>query len=212
MNNISLDKLRTLAAAVADAEQGSKAWDKATDALSDKFSPQCLVKLIDQLKAAQHEQAVNWEAATSLAEENGELKRQLEAAQRERDEYAESERRTAVRNTTLTDENYGLRAELKRRDAQKPAFTPEKKNLSNLPKRKPKGEQKIPVGTYCIFDGKYDKGFACRVLGYEKSGVTVQKISNFETTPRQVKEWALIPTTRENAYFAAKQRGDYRDA
>nr|WP_239553310.1 hypothetical protein [Pantoea coffeiphila] len=68
------------------------------------------------MKAAQHEQAVNWEAATSLAEENGELKRQLEAAQRYRDEYAEIERRTAVRNTTLTDENYGLRAELKRRN------------------------------------------------------------------------------------------------
>lgn len=41
----------------------------------------------------------------------------LDAAERERDEYAEGERLTAVKNVELQDEIYGLKAELARRDA-----------------------------------------------------------------------------------------------
>ncbi|MBK0003392.1 hypothetical protein [Erwinia sp. S38] len=92
MKNITLDKLRTLAAAVADAEQGSKAWDKATDALSAKFSPLCLVTLIDRLQAALRD-AQQLEAANiSLDAESCKFRQRAEAAE----------------------------AELKRRDAQEP--------------------------------------------------------------------------------------------
>ncbi|PRD14018.1 hypothetical protein [Pantoea coffeiphila] len=55
MKTITLSKLRILAVAVADAEEGSHEWDAATDALSAKFSPRQLVALIDKLQATQYE-------------------------------------------------------------------------------------------------------------------------------------------------------------
>lgn len=87
MKAIALDKLRTLAAAVANAAQGSKAWDAATDALSDKFSPRCLVTLIDQLGAAQREHEAeiknHRDHAVRLINERDQFRQRAEAAEAE---------------------------------------------------------------------------------------------------------------------------------
>lgn len=49
----------------------------AIDRLSDVLTLDVLSELIAALEQAQHDKLVNWEAATSLVEENEELKRRL---------------------------------------------------------------------------------------------------------------------------------------
>ncbi|EBA1163866.1 hypothetical protein FHA84_19435 [Salmonella enterica subsp. enterica] len=65
-------------------------------ALLDELEPMALAHLNLNLlcdvyrsayEEARHDGLVNWEAAVSLAEENEELKRKLEAAERERDNW-----------------------------------------------------------------------------------------------------------------------------
>lgn len=65
-----------------------------------------------------------------------ELIDRIEAAERERDEYAEGERLTAIKNVELQDEIYGLKAELARRDAAagEPVAWISERNLKDLGK------------------------------------------------------------------------------
>jgi len=50
---------------------------KTINATQRSFTPETVEALVEALESAQHESAVNWEAATSLDEENEELKRRI---------------------------------------------------------------------------------------------------------------------------------------
>lgn len=84
------------------------------------FTPEVVEELIVKLEAEQHERSVNWEAATSLAEENGGLKRQAEAAQRERDAEVLLRLEVSGALSSATARYEAAEAELKRRDEMEP--------------------------------------------------------------------------------------------
>ena len=62
----------------------------AANAFNLLTGPETVMALLDELEAAEHTAVVDHEAARSLVEENKELKRKLEAAERERDNWRTS--------------------------------------------------------------------------------------------------------------------------
>lgn len=63
----------------------------------------------------------------------------------------------------------------------------------------------LKTGTYCIFDGKYDKGFPCRVVAYDGDTVVVARLRGGYVG---VKQSALVPCSKEDAIRAAKARAE----
>ena len=61
----------------------------------------------------------------------------------------------------------------------------------------------IEIGTYCIFKGKYDHGFPCRIVAYDGSVAVVKRLSGGY---KGVKPDFLESTTRELAFKAAHER------
>ncbi len=62
--------------------QSSDDWGYDDDSFHDKATPDAVLMLLDELEAAEHTAAVDHEAACSLVEENEEVKRKLEAAEK----------------------------------------------------------------------------------------------------------------------------------
>jgi hypothetical protein len=60
------------------------------NAFNEAANPATVLALLDELEAAEHTAVVDHEAARSMVEENKELKRKLEAAERERDNWRTS--------------------------------------------------------------------------------------------------------------------------
>ena len=52
---IALTQLRVLISAVVNVETGSRAWDKATDALNDAFDYRDMLELVDRLQIVEEE-------------------------------------------------------------------------------------------------------------------------------------------------------------
>lgn len=65
--------------------------------------------------------------------------------------------------------------------------------------------EKLAIDTYCIFNGKYDNGFPCRVVCYDNNDATVV-VKRLRGGYVGVKQSALIPCSKEDALLAAKKR------
>lgn len=63
----------------------------------------------------------------------------------------------------------------------------------------------IEIGTYCIFTGKYDKGFPCVIIAYDGSTAVVRRLRGGYVG---VEAAYLSPTTQEKAQRAFIARAE----
>ncbi|WP_250134104.1 hypothetical protein [Citrobacter europaeus] len=98
MNDITA-LMATMKAAALKAKSEANEWGYDTDAFHDEATPDAVIQVVEALEKAQHDSAINWEAAASLNVENQELKQsiaELEKAATEPVAYIEQSKLEAL--------------------------------------------------------------------------------------------------------------------